>query len=154
MQSTAVLWRSKRTVREQQMNRSSLPGPVEVSETHDKPIEDVANAQARFFEKLEATSQRWSEQIQSEATLASELASKLTTARSIPDAVAACQDWAGRRFEMMAEDRDHLLADYQLFMEAGAQFLWNVWQLNSCAVSAQLQGTGAAPLASAAAFQE
>jgi len=98
-------------------------------------------------------SQRWSERIQSEATLASELASKLTTARSIPDAVAACQDWAGRRFEMMAEDRDHLLADYQVFMEAGAHFLWNVWQLNSPAVSAQLQGVGAAPLASTA-FQE
>jgi hypothetical protein len=55
---------------------------------------------------------------------------------------------------MMAEDRDHLLADYQVFMEAGAHFLWNVWQLNSSAVSAQLQGAGTAPLASAAAFQE
>ena len=95
------------------MDRSSLPGPVKAIEMHDKPIEDLANAQARFFEKLEATSQRWSERIQSEATLASELASKLTIARSIPDAVGACQDWASRRFEMMAEDRYHLLADYR-----------------------------------------
>jgi hypothetical protein len=138
----------------EQRDRSSLPRPVKVVETHNKPIEDFANGQAQFFDKLDATSQRWSERIQSEATLASEFASKLTVARSIPEAVAACQDWASRRFEMMAEDRDHLFADYQVFMEAGAHFLWNIWQWNSSAVSAQLQGAGAAPLASSAASQK
>ena len=73
-------------------------------------------------------------------------------ARSIPDAMAACQDWASRLFEMMAEDRDHQLADYQMFAEAGAHFLWNIWQLNSSAVSAQWHGAGAASLVSFAAL--
>ena len=71
----------------------------------------------------------------------------------LPDGtVAAYQGWAIRLFEMMAEDRDHQLADYQMFMEAGAHFPLNIWQCNSSAVSAQLQGAGAVPLASSAAF--
>ena len=53
-----------------------------------------------------------------------QLASKLTAARSIPDAMTACQEW-GRRFEMMAEDGKHLLSDTQKFMETGAHLLAN-----------------------------
>jgi hypothetical protein len=105
-----------------------------------------ANAPAQFLDKLEATNRRWFERMQSEAALASEFASKFTMARSIPDAVTACQDWASWRFEMMAEDRDHLLADYQMFTEAGAHFLWNSWQLNSSAVSAEWRGADRASL--------
>ncbi len=51
--------------------------------------------------------------------LASEFASKLTQARSIPDAMSTCQEWAGRRFKMMAEDSKHVLTDIQNFMENG-----------------------------------
>jgi len=65
--------------------------------------------------------------MQSQAELASEFASKLTAARSIPDAMTACQDWTSRRFEMMAEDGQHLLADTQKFMEAGAHLFANGW---------------------------
>ena len=82
------------------------------------------------------------------------IALKLIIACSIPHAVAACQDWASRLFEMMAEDRDHQLADYQMFMEAGAHFLRNIWQWNSSAVSAQLQARVRSRSRSSAAFQE
>jgi len=113
----------------EQIEGSSLSSPAEFTETDNKRIAHFANAQAQFLDKLEATNQRWFERMQSEATLASEFASKLTMAHSIPDAVTACQDWASRRFEMMAEDRDHLFADYQMFTEAGAHFLWNMLAL-------------------------
>lgn len=52
--------------------------------TEQMEISHFANAQAQFLDKLEATNQRWFERMQSEATLASEFASKLTMARSIP----------------------------------------------------------------------
>jgi hypothetical protein len=68
--------------------------------------------------------------MQSEANLASEFASKLTTARSIPDAMTACQEWSSRRFEMMAEDGKHLFADTQKFIEAGARLVSNGWLSN------------------------
>jgi hypothetical protein len=45
---------------------------------------------------------------------------------------------------MMAEDRSHVLFDYQMFTEAGAHFLWNSWQLNSSAISAAWGGADAA----------
>jgi hypothetical protein len=45
--------------------------------------------------------------MQTEANLASEFGSKLAAARSIPNAMIACQESATRRFEMMAEDRKH-----------------------------------------------
>ena len=112
------------------MVRKKEPSTEQMDRLH------FANAQAQFLDKPEATNRRWFERMQSEAALAFEFASKLTMAGSVPDAVTACQAWASRRFEMMAEDRDHLLADYQMFTEAGAHFLWNSWQLNSSAVSA------------------
>ena len=112
------------------MARKKEPSTEQMDRLH------FANAQAQFLDKLEATNRRWFERMRSEATFASEFASKLTMTRSIPDAMTACQDLGSRPFEMMAEDRDHLFADYQMFAEAGAHFLWNSWQLNSSAVSA------------------
>ena len=122
------------------MARKKEPFTEQMERSH------FANAQAQFLDKPEATNRRWFERMQSEAALASKFASKLTMAGSVPDAVTACQAWASRRFEMMAEDRDHLLADYQMFTEAGAHFLWNSWQLNSSAISAAWRGDDAASL--------
>lgn len=98
-------------------------------------IEDFVNAQTDLLEKLQASNRQWFDRMQSEANLASEFASKLTAARSIPDAMTACQEWANRRFEMMAEDREHMLSDCQKFTETGAHLLWNGWQSKSSGVS-------------------
>jgi hypothetical protein len=92
-----------------------------------KRIEDFVNAQTELFEALQATNRQWLDRAQTEANLASEFAAKLTAARSIPDAMTACQDWTTRRFELMAEDGKHLLADSQKFIETGARLLSNDW---------------------------
>ena len=63
--------------------------------------------------------------MQSEASLTSEFASKLTTARTLPDAMTVCQEWSQRRLELMAEDSKHLLADTQKLMDAGTRMLTN-----------------------------
>jgi DNA topoisomerase VI subunit B len=100
--------------------KSSLPNlmPTEFAELGKKRIEEFVNTQKGLVEKLQEMNRQWFDRAQAEANLASELASKLTAARSIPDAMAAYQEWASRRFEMMAEDGKHLLADTQKFMEA------------------------------------
>ena len=61
--------------------------------------------------------------IQSEAKLTSEFASHLIAARSIPDAMTACQQWATQKFEMMVDDGKRLFDDTQKFMQTGAAFL-------------------------------
>jgi hypothetical protein len=101
--------------------------PAEFAAMTKKRIEDFVNAQSELLDKFQETNREWLDRLQSEATLASEFASKLTAARSIPDAMTACQDWTSRRFEMMAEDGKHVLADSQKFMEVGARLVSNGW---------------------------
>ena len=87
--------------------------------------DEFVKTQTEFLEKLQEMNCQWFDRAQSEASLASEFTSKLTAARSIPEAMAAYQEWASRRFEMMAEDGKHLFADAQKFMEAATRLLPN-----------------------------
>jgi hypothetical protein len=103
------------------------PFPAEFATMGTKRMEDFVNAQTELFDVLQETNREWLDRIQSEATLASEFASKLTAARSIPDAMTTCQDWTSRRFELMAEDSKHLLANTQKFIETGARLWSNGW---------------------------
>ena len=99
--------------------------PTEFAEMGKKRIEEFVNMQTELLNELQETNRQWFDRAQSEANLASEFASKLTAARSIPEAMATCQEWTSRRFEMMAEDGKHLLADTQKFMEAVARVMPN-----------------------------
>lgn len=107
--------------------RSSLDNlmPAEFAAMAKKRIEDFVNAQTELFGKFQELNRRWLERVQSEVNLTSEFASNLTSARSIPDVMTAYQEWATRRFEMMAEDRKQLLSDCQSFAEVGAHLLWD-----------------------------
>jgi hypothetical protein len=101
--------------------------PTEFGEMGKKRIEDFINAQSELLDKLQEINKHWIDRMQSEATLTSEFASKLTAARSVPDAMTACQEWTSRRLELMAEDGQHLLADTRKLMETGTHFLGNGW---------------------------
>ena len=115
-------------------NEKNLPTPGVISGQFaamgQRRIEEFLNARTDLLEKLQELNKQWLERVQSEANLASELASKLTAARSIPDTMTACQEWSNRRFEMMAEDGKHAFADAQKFMETGARLLSNGWWSN------------------------
>lgn len=106
------------------------PMPGEFAAMGKKRLEELANAQREFLDKLQETNRQWFDRAQAEPRLASEFAAKLTAARTMPEAVAACQEWATRRFEMMAEDGKRLMADTQAFMEAGVRLLSNGSSLN------------------------
>ena len=100
-----------------------------------KQLEGFASAQSELLEKFEQSRRQWLDRIQSEANMASEFASKLTAARSIPDAMTVYQDWASRRLEMMEDDRKHVVAEYQKLAETGTR-LWSTgWQPKSPSVS-------------------
>jgi len=57
--------------------------------TTKKQIKAFTNAQSEALDNLQEVSHQWLDRIQAETSLASELASKLATARSMPDAMAA-----------------------------------------------------------------
>jgi hypothetical protein len=110
---------------QKEKSSSSNLMPPEFAEMGKKRVEEFVNTQTELLEKLQEMNRQWFDRAQSEADLASELTSKLTAARSIPDAIAAYQEWTSRRFEMMAEDGKHLLADTQKFMEAAIRLMSN-----------------------------
>jgi Phasin protein len=104
--------------------------PTEFAEMGKKRFEAFANIQSELLGKLSETNRHWFDRAQAEAHLASEFASKLTSAHSIPEAMAAYQEWTGHWFELMAEDGKHLLADAQEFMKASARLLSNGGLIN------------------------
>jgi hypothetical protein len=58
----------------------------------------------------------WLARVQSGVTLASELAGKLATARTIPNAAAACQECMNRQMEMFVENSRQMFADSEKLM--------------------------------------
>lgn len=98
--------------------------PEEIASLGKKQLEGFAHAQSELLEKFEESRRQWLDRIQSEASMASEFASKLTAVRSLPDAMTVYQDWASRRLEMMEDDRKHVLAECQKLAETGAR-LWS-----------------------------
>jgi len=62
----------------------------------------------------------WLARARSGVTLASELVGKLATARTIPDAAAACQECMNRQMEMFAENSRQMFADSEKLIRAGA----------------------------------
>lgn len=82
---------------------------------------DFADAQTELFGKLQEANKQWLDRMQVEAKLASEFASRLAAAGSIPNAMTTCQKWTSQWVKMMSEDQRHLLADCQKFAETSAR---------------------------------
>jgi len=114
----------------EQTEKSSLLSlaPADLAAAAKERMAEFANAQSELLDKFQETHQQWLDRIEAETNLASELASKLTAARSLPDAMTACQEWGNRRFEMMTEDTKHLFDDTQQFMRTGVRLLSTGWQ--------------------------
>lgn len=94
---------------------------ADLGEMTKKRVEATAAAQAELFKELQEISQYWTARAKSETDLASELVSKLTGARSIPETATAYQEWASRRMQMALEDGQHLIADSFKLMETAAR---------------------------------
>ena len=113
---------------ETQADKVEQPGtpnliPPEFAAMGKKRLDELATVQTQQFEKLREISQNWFGRMQSEAALASELATKLTAARSVPEVATAYQEWATRHMEMAAEDAKRIFTDAQKLAESGTQLL-------------------------------
>src|SRR5579872_175025 len=76
-----------------------------------KRMEHFVHVQTELLDDFQASNRHWLDRIQSEANLASEFASKLTSARTIPDAVAVSREWATQYLAMLSEDGKQLAED-------------------------------------------
>lgn len=98
----------------------TLPGLAALGK---KNAEEFVKAQSDLLSTMHDAHRRWFDRMQSEAKLATDFTHKVTTSRSIPEAVAACQEWTGRRLEMMADDSNHFLTDSRKVLERSARLL-------------------------------
>jgi hypothetical protein len=97
----------------------------EMAETGKKRIEVFVDAQRELFNQLQETNRQWFDRMQSEAKTASDFANKMIGARSVPDAMTTCQEWASWQLETAAEDTKRLFADGQKFIEASTRLVSN-----------------------------
>ena len=88
-----------------------------------KQFEAFTYGQSDLTKKATEINRYWIDRGQSEVSLTSEFASKLAAAHSIPDAMAAWQEWSSQRLDRMAEDGKHLVGDIQEVVKAGAGLL-------------------------------
>jgi hypothetical protein len=95
----------------------------EMAEMGKKRIETFVGAQRELLNQVQESHRQWFDRMQSEAKVASDCANKLMAARSIPEAMAACQEWTNRQLEMTAEDTRHFFADGQKFIEASMRLM-------------------------------
>jgi len=119
----------------EQLEKFSSFNPAEFAAIGKNYIDEFDKVQIDLFEKLQDINRQWLDRMNSEASLASKFASQMTSARSIPESMTACQEWTSRRFEMMAEDGKHLLDDAQKLAATSTRLFSNAWQSKSSSIS-------------------
>ena len=87
--------------------------------------------QKELLEAYEQASRAWLARVQSEVALWSELATKLTATRSIPEALEAYSKCVSQRMQMTAEDGQRLFNDCQQITQKITKSLTNgvaIWK--------------------------
>lgn len=100
-------------------SNSSTPNfqPTFFFDAAQKYAETIAGLQKQLIESCEQSGQLWAARAQSEVAMWSELASKMATIRSAPEAVEALQSCMSKRMQMTAEDGEKLVKQWQQLTE-------------------------------------
>ena len=87
----------------------------------DRSTTDPAGPE--FFNTLEQMRRDWMARVTAEVELSLKLSKKLTDAHSVPDAVAAYQEWLNDEMGARAEDARLLMSNGQKFMDTTSRYL-------------------------------
>ena len=101
------------------------------------PREEIRSARStgptgsEFFNALQEMSRDWVEHATAEVELGLKLSKKLTAAHSVPDAVAAYQEWLSDEMNARAEDARLLMSNGQKIIDASSRLLSDSWTSGS-----------------------
>ena len=101
------------------------------------PREEIRSARStgptgsEFFNALQEMSRDWMVRANAEVELGLKLSKKLTAAHSVPDALAAYQDWLSEEMSARAEDARLLMSNGQKIIDASSRLLSNSWTSGS-----------------------
>jgi hypothetical protein len=101
------------------------------------PREEIRSARStgptgsEFLNALQEMSRDWVEHATAEVELGLKLSKKLTAAHSVPDAVAAYQEWLSDEMNARAEDARLLMSNGQKIIDASSRLLSDSWTSGS-----------------------
>jgi hypothetical protein len=110
-----------------------------------KHIHECVKAHSELLDRFQEANRSWLDHLRSEADLSAEFASRMSAARSIPDAATVLLDWSNRHMEMATVDAKQVVADTHKIMEIGVRLLPGGWML-------YVKGGGGSISAAAAGF--
>ena len=110
---------------------SGRSGPMPFLEVGKEQTEAMLRMQKELIDAYEQASRAWLERVKSEVDLWSELASKLTATRSVPEALEAYQACAAQRMQMATEDGRRVADECQAIMQKITRSLSNGWPSGS-----------------------
>ena len=84
-------------------------------------------AGSEFLNTIQEMSRDWMVRATAEVELSLKLSKRLTDAHSVPDAVAAYQEWLNDEMGARAEDARLLMSNGQKFMDTTSRFLSSGW---------------------------
>jgi hypothetical protein len=93
------------------------------NKTHDVPLQ----VQSEIFDALQDMSREWMAYATAEVECGLKLSKKLTAARSVPDAIAAYQEWLSEEMGARAEDARRLMSNAQKLVDTSTRLLSNGW---------------------------
>jgi len=96
-------------------------GPAPFFELGKDQTEAMLNMHQELLAAYEQASRAWVARVKSEVDLWSELASKLTATRSVPEAMQAYQASVAQRMQMAADDGRRLSEECQEIMQKFSQ---------------------------------
>ena len=101
------------------------------------PREEIRSARStgptgsEFFNAVQEVSRDWMGRATAEVELGLKLSKKLTAAHSVPDDLAAYQEWLSDEMSARAEDARLLMSNGQKIMDASSRLLSNSWTSGS-----------------------
>jgi Phasin protein len=90
-----------------------------------KSAENCSAMQKEWMETLEHANRNWVARLEAEAKLSSDFAARVVSAKAIPEAAAAYQEWMTRRMELLSKEWQKALEDGQKFVNACTRIAGN-----------------------------
>ncbi|MFZ0778959.1 MAG: phasin family protein [Xanthobacteraceae bacterium] len=100
---------------------------AQFAETGRKVGEATLEARNELFKALEEMGRELVSCATAEAEISLKLSKKLTAAHSVPDALAAYQEWLNEEISARAENARRVMNHSQKLMDTGARLLSNGW---------------------------
>jgi len=97
----------------------------DITQIGKQNFDTLAAIQKQVLDALAKANQEWMDCAKQEAKLTSTLAQKVTTAKSIPEATAACQEWVSQQIELLSSQARKAIDVTQDFTKACAQIVSN-----------------------------